>query len=57
MRLRLHRAKRPGPQQPPDADEQGALKNARQYADEHGHGLAIVKKMGRENLDGPFARD
>ena len=55
MRLRLRRRK---PLEPlPEVEEREADKHARKYAEEQGSIRAIFKKIGRENLDGPFRRD
>ena len=41
----------------PDREEREALKFERQYIEEQGSANAVVKKMGRENLDAPFKQD
>ena len=41
----------------PDREEREALKFERQYFEEQGSANAVVKKMGRENLDAPFKQD
>ena len=55
MKLQFQRKKRPTPQ--PEGEEREALKNEQQFTEEHGSITAIFKKMGRENLDGPFRRE
>jgi hypothetical protein len=56
MKLHLRRKKRPDPP-PPEGEDREALTNARLYAEEQGSIRAIFRRMGRENLDGPFRRD
>jgi len=41
----------------PEREEREALKFERQYSEEQGSVNAVVKKMGRENLDAPFKHD
>jgi hypothetical protein len=41
----------------PDREEREALKFEREYVEEQGSVNAVVKKMGRENLDAPFKQD
>jgi hypothetical protein len=41
----------------PESEEREARKYTREYAEEQGSLRAIFKKIGRENLDGPFKRD
>lgn len=41
----------------PEREEREALKFERQYEDEQGSVNAVVKKIGRENLDAPFKQD
>ncbi len=55
MKLQLRRRKQPSPQ--PEGEEREALKNEQQFTEEQGSITAIFKKMGRENLDGPFRRE
>ena len=57
MKLPFRKGKQADPPRPLDTDDYDALKNERQYAEEHGSINAIFKKMGRENLDDPFKRD
>lgn len=57
MKLNFRRTKQPDPPKPLEVEDYDALKNERQYAEEHGSINAIFKKMGRENLDEPFRRD
>ena len=55
MKLRFWRRRRLDPLL--EGDEGEAHKFERRYAEEHGSIRAIFRKMGRENLDGPFSRD
>ena len=55
MKLQFWRKKQPTLQ--PEGEEREALKNEQQFTEEQGSITAIVKKMGRENLDGPFRRE
>ncbi len=55
MKLQLRRRRRLAP--PPEVEEREARKFSRDYANEQGSIRAIFRKMGRENLDGPFRRD
>jgi len=55
MKLRFWQKRRLEPL--PEDEEREALKYERQHEEEQGSINAIVKKMGRENLDGPFRRD
>lgn len=55
MNLRFWRKKRLEPLR--DEEEREAHKFERQYDEEQGSVNAVVKKMGRENLDGPFNQD
>jgi hypothetical protein len=55
MKLKFWRRKRLDPL--PAGEEREAHKFERRYSEEQGSIRAIFKKMGRENLDGPFSRD
>ena len=55
MKLRFWHRKRLDPL--PDEEEREALKFEREYDEEQGSINAVVKKMGRENLDAPFKQD
>jgi hypothetical protein len=55
MKLGFWRRKRLEPL--PDVDEREAHKFEIQHDEEQASIGAIVKKMGRENLDAPFKRD
>jgi hypothetical protein len=55
MTLRFWRKRRLDPL--PEGEEREALKYERQYEEEQSSVNAIFKRMGRENLDGPFRRD
>lgn len=55
MKLKFWRKKRLDPL--PEGEEREANKFEREYAEEQASPQAILKKMGRENLDGPFSRD
>ena len=55
MKLRFLQKRRLEPL--PESEEREALKYERKYEEEEASVNAIVKKMGRENLDGPFKRD
>ena len=55
MKVRFWRRRRLDPI--PDREEREAHKFERQYAEEQGSVTAVVKKMGRENLDAPFKQD
>jgi hypothetical protein len=55
MNVRFWRRRRLDPL--PERDEREARKFERQYAEEQGSVNAVVKKMGRENLDAPFRQD
>jgi hypothetical protein len=57
MKLQFRRRKQPDSPQPPEGEEREALKNEQQFIEEQGSISAIFKKMGRENLDGPFRRE
>lgn len=57
MKFHFRKTKQPDPPKPLEVEDYDALKNERQYAEEHGSINAIFKKMGRENLDEPFRRD
>jgi hypothetical protein len=54
VRLRFWRRQRLDPL--PAGDEREAHKFERRYVEEQGSAGAIIKKVGRENLDGPFKR-
>ena len=41
----------------PEPEEREARKFDLEYTEEHGSANAVVKKMGRENLDAPFKQD
>ena len=55
MNLRFWQKKQLDPL--PDEEEREAHKFERQYVEEQGSVNAVVKKMGRENLDAPFKQD
>lgn len=55
VKVRFWRRRRLDPL--PEREEREALKFERQYVDEQGSANAVVKKMGRENLDAPFRQD
>ena len=55
MKLRFWRRRRLDPLL--EGEEREAHKFGRRYAEEQGSIRAIFRKMGRENLDGPFSRD
>ncbi|HTJ83360.1 MAG TPA: hypothetical protein VL400_16690 [Polyangiaceae bacterium] len=55
MKLQFWRRRRLEPL--PEREEREALKFERQYSEEQGSVNAVVKKMGRENLDAPFRQD
>ncbi|HEY2778311.1 MAG TPA: hypothetical protein VGI77_10435 [Gaiellaceae bacterium] len=55
MKLLFWRRKRLEPL--PEDEEREAHKYERQYEEDVGSVNAVVKKVGRENLDAPFRRD
>jgi len=55
VKVRFWRRRRLDPL--PEREEREALKFEREYAEEQGSVNAVVKKMGRENLDAPFKHD
>lgn len=55
MKVLFWRKSRPDPL--PEREEREALKFERQYEEEQGSVNAVIKKMGRENLDAPFKQD
>jgi hypothetical protein len=55
MKLKFWRRKRVEPL--PEHEEREANKFERKFDEEQGSAQAVLKKMGRENLDGPFTRD
>ncbi len=55
MKLQFWRKRRLVPL--PDREEREANKFDRPYEEEQGSVNAVVKKMGRENLDAPFKHD
>jgi hypothetical protein len=57
MKLRIWRTKQPYQPQTLEGEDYEALKNERLFLEEQGSVNAIIKKMGRENLDGPFRQD
>ena len=55
MKVRFWRRRRLDPL--PELEEREANKFERQYAEQQGSANAVIKKMGRENLDAPFKQD
>ena len=55
MNIRFWQKKRLDPL--PDEEEREAHKFEREYDEEQSSINAVVKKMGRENLDAPFKQD